>query len=128
MRTKRFIQFGRIVIKKNMFLKYWFRHSKAIRGRDPDSQRGCNSYTPTLGRQAKRVSIFNFWTLISSILGRIKRCLLHNVQTTSWVHPASYIMGTGAVSLGLKRQVRAEVKNGVAILPLPIRLQGVVLM
>jgi hypothetical protein len=53
--------------------------------------------------------------------------LMHSVQTGSGAHPASYPMGTGAISLGVKLQGReadnspsnAEVKNGGAIPPLP---------
>jgi hypothetical protein len=63
-----------------------------------------------------------------SIPGREYFILLHRVQTSSGVHPASYLMGTGAYSLGVKRLGRevdrslppsAEVKNGGAISPLP---------
>jgi hypothetical protein len=53
---------------------------------------------------------------------------LHNVQTGSGAHPATYPMGTGAIFPGVKRQGReadhsptssAEVKNGGAIPPIP---------
>jgi hypothetical protein len=59
---------------------------------------------------------------------------LSNVQTGSGAHPVSYQMGTGGSSPGVKWPVReanhsppssAEVKNGVAMSPLP--LHGVVL-
>jgi hypothetical protein len=63
--------------------------------------------------------------------------LHHRVQTGSGAHPASYPMGTRALSLGVKRSEReadhsppsrAEVKYawGYASTP-PIRLHGVVL-
>jgi hypothetical protein len=54
--------------------------------------------------------------------------IVHNVQTLSITHSASYTVGTGPVSLGVKRYRReaehpppcdAEVKNGGAIVPLP---------
>jgi hypothetical protein len=41
----------------------------------------------------------------SSSLGRVKN-FLHVVQTGSGVHPTSYPMGTGALSLGVERPVR----------------------
>jgi hypothetical protein len=53
--------------------------------------------------------------------------LLHRVQTGSRAHLASYTMGTGVLSPGIKRQVRdinhsppssAEVKNCGSITPL----------
>jgi hypothetical protein len=62
--------------------------------------------------------------------------LVHNFQTRTGAHSASHTMSTGAVSPGVQRQGReadhspsfgAEVKNGGAIPPLPIRLHGVVL-
>jgi hypothetical protein len=62
--------------------------------------------------------------------------LLRSVQTESGAHPASYPMGTGSFSPGLKRTEReadhsppsdAEIKNGGIILPLPINLHGVML-
>jgi hypothetical protein len=55
-------------------------------------------------------------------------CLLHNVQTGSGAHPASYAMDTGDSFLGgkserreadLKHLYSAEVKNGGAIPSLP---------
>jgi hypothetical protein len=53
--------------------------------------------------------------------------LLHSVQTDSGAHPVSYLIGTGALSPGIKWLGReadhsppsAEVKNGGAIPPLP---------
>jgi hypothetical protein len=53
--------------------------------------------------------------------------LLHSVQTGSGAHPASYPMGSGALSVGVKlpgseadhSSPSAEVKNGGAIPPLP---------
>jgi hypothetical protein len=54
--------------------------------------------------------------------------LLHSVQTGSGTHPASYPLGTGALSSEVKRPGREadhsspsnpEVKNGGAIPPLP---------
>jgi hypothetical protein len=65
-----------------------------------------------------------------SILGRARFSLLHNVQTDSGAHPASYPMGIGGSfpGGGVKQQGReadhsppsiAEVKKGVAIPTLP---------
>jgi hypothetical protein len=62
--------------------------------------------------------------------------LLHSLHTGCEAHPASYPMGTGALSPGEKRPGRevdlsysssAEVKNGGAILPLnqPFSWRGV---
>jgi hypothetical protein len=72
-----------------------------------------------------------------SIPGRGKRfSLLPSVQTGSGVHPASYPVGTGALSIGVKRPgydadhsppTSAEVKNSGAIPLPPIRLHGVVI-
>jgi hypothetical protein len=54
--------------------------------------------------------------------------VLHKVQDGSQAHPASYIEGAGAISLGAKRLGReadrshlpcAEVKNGGTIAPYP---------
>jgi hypothetical protein len=54
--------------------------------------------------------------------------LLYSVQTGSGAHPATYQMGTGCFSAGIKRSGReahhlhpssAEVKNDRAITPLP---------
>jgi hypothetical protein len=42
--------------------------------------------------------------------------LLHSIQTGSGVHPASYLMGTGALSLGVKRPGR-EVDHSPHLLP-----------
>jgi hypothetical protein len=63
--------------------------------------------------------------------------LHHRVQNGSGAHPASYPMGKGALSLGVKRPVRdvdhshsssAEVKNAWSYTSTPpIRLHGVVL-
>jgi hypothetical protein len=64
--------------------------------------------------------------------------LLHSVQTESVAHPASYPVGTGGGGRfhGVKHPgreadhsspSRAEVKNGGAISPLHIRLNGIVL-
>jgi hypothetical protein len=63
--------------------------------------------------------------------------LFHSVQTGSGAHPASYTIGTGALSPGGKRQWReadhspassAVVKNNGAIPLFPIRLHRVVLI
>jgi hypothetical protein len=60
--------------------------------------------------------------------GAIDFSLLHVVQTGSGADPASYPMGTGALSPGVRRPGReadhsslsnAEVKNNGAIPPLP---------
>jgi hypothetical protein len=65
---------------------------------------------------------------IRFLAGDIDFSLFHRVQTGSETHPICYSMGTGALSLAVKRQRReadhspppsAEVKNGGAILPLP---------
>jgi hypothetical protein len=58
-----------------------------------------------------------------------------NVHSSSWVHPASYSMGTGGSFLGIKRPERevnhvlpfsAEIKSGRSNISTPaIRLQGV---
>jgi hypothetical protein len=59
--------------------------------------------------------------------------LLHSVQTGSEAHPAPYTMGTGDFTPRVKREAdhspssSAEVKNGGAIPPLPLRLYGMVL-
>jgi hypothetical protein len=63
--------------------------------------------------------------------------LRHRVQAGSGAHPASYAMGIGALSLGIKRPGReadhslpssAEAKECVELyLHSPIRLHGVVL-
>jgi hypothetical protein len=63
--------------------------------------------------------------------------LRHRLQTGSGAHPTSYTMGTGALSLGIKRPRResdhsppssAEVKECLEqYLHSPIRLHGVVL-
>jgi hypothetical protein len=56
---------------------------------------------------------------------------LHSVQTGSGVHPAPYRMGTGDSFPGGKADhsppSSAEVKNGGALTPLPIRPHGLVL-
>ena len=66
-----------------------------------------------------------------------KYSVLHSVHTGSGAHPTSCPMGAGSVSQGVKRPGReadrshpssAEVKNGGAIPPLPIRLDGVVII
>jgi hypothetical protein len=72
-----------------------------------------------------------------SITRRGKRfSLLHSVQTGSEAYPASYPVGTEGSSPGVKRPGReidhsfpssAEVINGGAIPPLPVRLHGIVL-
>jgi hypothetical protein len=62
--------------------------------------------------------------------------LLHSIQTGSRAHPASYPMGVGNFSPGVKRPDRdtnhsppssAEVKNGGTIPPLPPMSHGLVL-
>jgi hypothetical protein len=59
--------------------------------------------------------------------------LLHRVQTDSGVHAASYPMGTACSFLRIMRSKRetdhslptsSKVKNGGAIPPFPIRLNG----
>jgi hypothetical protein len=61
-------------------------------------------------------------------IGESDFSVLHNVQTGSGAHPASYTAGTGAVSPGIKRQgreadhsvpSRSKIKNSGAIPPLP---------
>jgi hypothetical protein len=69
--------------------------------------------------------------------GGLEFSLRHRVQTGSVTHPASYQMGNGTLSLGVKRPGReanhsppssAEVKECVELyLDSPIRLYGVVL-
>jgi hypothetical protein len=83
------------------------------------------------------VSIEMGWTPGVRFLGGARDfSLLHSVQTGSRAHPVSYPVGTGALSSEVNRPGRethhsppsgAEVKNGGAIPPLPIRLHGVVL-
>jgi hypothetical protein len=60
----------------------------------------------------------------------------HSVQNGTGAHPVSYTIGSGGSVPGLKRPGReanhshpstAEVQNGMAVPPLPIRLHGVVL-
>jgi hypothetical protein len=62
--------------------------------------------------------------------------LLRSVQAGSGALPASYPIGTGGLSLGVKRQEResdhsppssAEVKNGRAIPPPATCIHGIVL-
>jgi hypothetical protein len=74
------------------------------------------------------------WVQSPSRAGNLS--LLCSVQTEFEVFPASYPIGTGSVSPGLKRPEReadhsppsdAEIKNGEVILPLPINLHDVVL-
>jgi hypothetical protein len=76
------------------------------------------------------------WTTGVRFSAREKLFLLHSVHTGSGTHPASYPIGTGCSSPGVKRPVRepdhsppasAEVKNDGAIPPLPIRLHGIML-
>jgi hypothetical protein len=68
-------------------------------------------------------------------LGEDRNYLFHSVQNNSGNHPASYPMGTGTLSLGIKQPVReadhsppytSEVKNGGLYLHSPIPLHGVV--
>jgi hypothetical protein len=54
-----------------------------------------------------------------SIPGRGKIVLFSAALDRLWGHPASYTMGTGDLSPGLKRQGREAVKKGGAIPPLP---------
>jgi len=75
--------------------------------------------------------VFMAWCLVKH------RDNLPHVQTGSGVHPASYPVGTGVLSLGLKRPSReanhspsssAEVKECVELyFHSPIRLHGMVL-
>jgi hypothetical protein len=57
--------------------------------------------------------------------------LLHSIQIGSGAHRATYPMGTGVTRLWREADhsppSSAEVKNGGAIPPLPVRLHGVVL-
>jgi hypothetical protein len=80
---------------------------------------------PTGGRPRSR----------SSRPGRVKN-YLHVVQTGSGAHPASYPVGTGGASPGVKRPgseadhsppSSAGVKNGGAIPHSPIRFHGLAL-
>jgi hypothetical protein len=65
---------------------------------------------------------------MNSIDDRVRFCLLHRARTSSGTHLASYPMGTGVISLEVKRAGReanrspvssAEVKNGETIPQLP---------
>jgi hypothetical protein len=76
------------------------------------------------------------WTAGFQFPAKARFSFPHSVQTGSGGHPASYSMGTGAISQGLKRQrleivhsppSSAKVKNSGAIPSLPIRLHDVML-
>jgi hypothetical protein len=77
------------------------------------------------------------WTAGVRFLARTRDySLSHRFRISSGAHPVSYLIGTGVLFSGAKRPGRegdhspsssAEVKNGGAILPLPICLHGVVL-
>jgi hypothetical protein len=68
------------------------------------------------------------WAGVRSPAGSRDFSVLYNVQTSSGAYPASYTMGTGVVSMGVKRQgckahhlppPSAEVKNDGATSSLP---------
>jgi hypothetical protein len=79
-----------------------------------------------LGRDSS-VGIATGWTVRVRFSVVQHFSLLHSVETDSGAYPASYPVGTGAISPGAKRQGReadhlslssAEVKKGGAIPPL----------
>jgi hypothetical protein len=83
-----------------------------------------STYPSTWGAELTQSAYWqaNGWTAGGDIF------LLHSVQSRSGARPASYGMGTGDLSLGLKRQrpeadhsppSNAEVKNDGAITPFP---------